>query len=159
VKGSESVYMYNIKSYFSGQAPPPDVITLTFENQGPKITIQIVQTSDRFRYSCAVNGKPVKEIVRQMNKDDDDNALNDFVITIPEVDIARRVGEEKEGIVWYTIYTFRISENRLTKCRRRFSHFHDLHTDISSTFACSHLQTMLPTFPSRSWKLFVDHLA
>ena len=99
VKGSEGVYMYNIKSYFSGQAPPPDVITLSFN--GPKITIQIVQTSDRFRYSCAVDGKPTKEIVRQIQKND--STLNDFIITIPEIDITRSVGEDSKGIVWYVV--------------------------------------------------------
>ena len=171
--------MYNIKSYFSGQAPAPDVITLSFEKEGPKITIQIVQSSDRFRYSCAVDGNPIKEIVRQMQKND--STMNDFIITIPEIDITRSADEDSKGVVWYTVYVvfesslsltstrthsqynhryaYRISENILTKCRRRFSHFHDLHTDISSVFACSHLQSMLPVFPSRQWKLFVDHLA
>merc|ERR1711991_1190629 len=94
--------MYNIKSYFSGQAPAPDVITLSFEKEGPKITIQIVQTSDRFRYSCAVDGNPTKEIVRQMQKNDSN--MNDFIITIPEIDITRSADEDSKGVVWYTVY-------------------------------------------------------
>ncbi len=136
VKGSEGVYMYNIKSYFSGQAPAPDVITLTFEKEGPKITIQIVQTSDRFRYSCAVDGNPTKEIVRQMQKNDSN--MNDFIITIPEIDITRSADEDSKGVVWYTVYVVFESSLSLTSTRT-----HSQYNHLSSNRACLSLQHVL----------------
>lgn len=156
VKGSEGIYSYSIRSWFSGQAPPPDTLVLDFD-KGPKVTIQIVQASDRFMYTCTSDGKPLTDIMREASsKESDEDSASKFIVTIPEVELVPG-SEGSDPVAWYTMYVIRRRDGLLTKSRRRYRHFYDFNADILSAFAASHLQSAVPPFPARSWKWLTDH--
>jgi len=155
VKGSEGIFAYSIASWFSGQMPPPDCIAVNFDG-GPKVTMQIVQASDRFQYTCSADGVPLEDMIRAKSEDSSTGGASDYIITIPLAEVVP--DSEEGGIAFYTIYVLRRKDGVLTKCRRRFSHFYDLNNDLLSWTASSHLYDMLPSLPSRQWKLISDHL-
>eukprot|EP00939_MAST-03C_sp_MAST-3C-sp1_P000783 g783.t1 len=156
VKGSEGIYSYSLRSWFSGQSPPPDTVTLDFDN-GPRVTMQIIQASDRFLYTCTADGKPIIDTMREVfSKEAEDDCTSKYIVTIPDVEIFPG-SEESDSVAWYTMYVIRRRGGLLTKCRRRYRHFYELNSDVLSTFASSHLQSAVPPFPARSWKWLTDH--
>ena len=158
IEGSQGVYRYSLQNWFSGQMQAPDVITLDFK-EGPKVTLQIVQTSKKFMYACSTDGSPVQELTRSTvcSTTDCHDYVSPFIITLSEYEIVPNESEIDDRVVWYTMYVVEKSSGKLAVCRRRFRHFYELNCDIISAFASSHLQSMLPKFPDRHFKWFTDH--
>jgi hypothetical protein len=152
------IFNINGKELYNDTVFPDRSFEITFELDGKKGVVSVVNVHKELAiyYTMVYDGE---EVVSTVFDDDAGKSLeNAFDISVPEykvegdktlylVKISKRSGEESgtgngdgERRVW-----------------KRFSEFVQLHHQVWSSFAGSHLLSNVPAPPSRAWKLFTNH--
>lgn len=109
-------------------------------------------------YHAYFNGEPLTEenaVVGGTEKSSD--ALNKMRIAVE----AGVVGVDETGkpVVWFRLRCVRESDAHETVVHRRFRDFYAINEALRSSYKGSHLLTSFPDLPSRSFKLWDDHMS
>mmetsp|Transcript_10492 Transcript_10492/g.14573 ORF Transcript_10492/g.14573 Transcript_10492/m.14573 type:complete len:261 (+) Transcript_10492:222-1004(+) len=134
---------------------------IPFEIEGTKGTVtpsldSYSQITKGFKYECTYEGQKIPELV--FDTQDPDPIRPHLKARLLPSAIIKKAGESK--VVYYKLEV--IDGDPLQKdsyvLKKRFSDFEQLDHLIRSSFSGHHLQSNLPPKPSKSMKIWTDHL-
>ncbi|EKU22566.1 px domain containing protein [Nannochloropsis gaditana CCMP526] len=104
-----------------------------------------------FRYTCVVNGRPLKATLQGLADEDEER----FNIAI--LGAANAYSSKEKSVTWYELTVTRGSDGARTLVHRRYREFVCLFEQVHAAFKGHHLRSSLPELPGRQLKLLVDH--
>ncbi len=104
-----------------------------------------------FRYTCVVNGRPLKATLQELADENEERFTVDILGT------ANAFSTKEHSVTWYELTVTRRSDRARTVVHRRYREFQCLFEQVHAAFKGHHLRSSLPDLPGRQLKLLVDH--
>jgi hypothetical protein len=129
---------------------------MVFEVGGKRGEIQITPSMGSFSYRCVFESEEVKED-NEIVSSSASEPSPELQIFVPSAVVG--VSDEGKRLVYYQIKTAQPTLGRTNSVHRRFRDILSAYEAIQSAYKGSQLAATIPSPPSRSFSMFVDHFA